>query len=234
MENALITLAVGLGPAETVSHKIFARYAERHGMAFEVFDTEVFKLRPNWFRKRRVGYHLEKFQIHGAFERYRRILFLDSDILIAPDCPNLFERVPETHFGCVYDDTGVDAWKRKEELIRLGRRLGRLPPGNPRYFNSGVMVLGPRHREIFAMRREEVFRGRWPEQTLLNHRVLAGGYAVHALEPEFNFMPLAPDWADDAKRRAAKIIHYAGPDASAVMARDHAVIAPQWGVEVSG
>ncbi len=231
MENALITLAVGLSPAETVSHRIFVRYAKRHGMAFEVFDQEVFKLRPNWFRKRRVGYHLEKFQLHGAFERYRRILFLDSDILLAPDCPNLFDLVPEESFGCVYDDTGADAWKRKEELIRLGARLGRLPSGNPRYFNSGVMVLGPRHREVFAMRRGEVFRGRWPEQTLLNHRILTGGYAVRELPAEYNFMPLAPDWEDDGTRRAAKVVHYAGRGTRKTMARDYAVLAKEWGVE---
>ena len=41
----------------------------------------------------------EKTQIYDLFHHYKRIIFLDVDLIIRDDCPNLFEIVPENELG---------------------------------------------------------------------------------------------------------------------------------------
>jgi hypothetical protein len=234
MEDALITLAIGMPQAARTAQRIFAAYADRHGLAFEVITAPRYRIRPNLIRKRLVWYHIEKFQLFDAFDRYRRILFLDSDILIAPDCPNLLELVPAGELGCVFDDRGADAWKREAELRRLERRLGALPAGPRRYFNSGVMVLDGTHKALFEMDRKAFIRGRWPEQTLLNYRVLAGQYRVHELPSRYNFLADGSNgWEQAENRRKAGLVHYAGPSAKGQFAADAGERLRDWGVDPS-
>ena len=230
MENALITLSIGLSEAERVSHEIFRAYAEKHQLAFEVISEPKFRIQPNWFRKRRVWYHIEKFQLFEALERYNRVLFLDSDILLDVDCPNLFEQVPEGSLGCVYDDRGAEAWKRKAELERISRKLGKFEVEGYRYFNSGVMVLDSSLKSLFRMDRKAFIRGRWPEQTLLNYRVLKEGVPVHELDDQFNFLPNMDDWERPEKRHAAKIVHYASQEAKSRMQEDLHEKLSGWGL----
>jgi len=232
MGNALITLSIGLSEAERASHAIFRAYAEKYGLAFEIISEPAFRIRPNWFRKRRVWCQIEKFQLHDALGRYERVLFLDSDILLGPDCPDLFTLVPDGLLGCAYDDEGADAWKREAELRKLEKRLGTLVEGPWRYFNSGVMVLDASHRPLFEMDRKAFIRGRWPEQTLLNYRVLKRGIRIHKLDPPYNFFPTGRnDWQEDAKRLSAPVIHYAGQGSKPVMAADLPRIRQAWGLD---
>jgi len=230
MDKALVTLAIGLPEAERRTHAIFAAYARRFGLAFLVLDTPKFHLRPNLLIKRRVRFHVEKFQLHDILARYQRVLFLDSDILLYPDCPALLGLVPPGRLGCVYDDLGPGAWKRREELEKTAARLGSLPGGNRRYFNSGVMVLEASHRDLFRMDRKDFLRGRWPEQTLLNYRVLRDGVPLQILDETFNFMPDGQNgWELENRRKQAMVVHYAGQDSKAVLLRDLDKRLQDWG-----
>jgi lipopolysaccharide biosynthesis glycosyltransferase len=223
MKAALVTLAIGLPPAACPGLPGFAAYARRHGMDFLPITQAVYHLRPNWLVKRRVGVHCEKFQLFDLLARYERILFLDSDILLNPSCPNLLDIVPASHFGWAVDDARAQALiKRQTEMQRIERKLGRLPPQARPYYNSGVMVMSACHQPLFAMAPREFVAGRWPEQTLLNYRVARAGIAIHTLPPAFNFMPFQPDWSNPAARRSAHVIHYAGPDAKQMIYADAA------------
>lgn len=231
MGNALITLSIGLTEAERASHDLFRAYADKYGMAFEVISRPRYRIRPNWFRKRWVWCQIEKFQLYEALGRYERVLFLDSDILLDASCPDLTGLVPSGSLGCAYDDEGADAWKREVELRKLQRRLGSLGEGPWRYFNSGVMILDASHRSLFEMDRKAFIRGRWPEQTLLNYRVIRQGIPVHRLEPRFNFFPTGNNnWEDADVRHAAPVVHYAGRAAKASMAADLPFKRKGWGL----
>lgn len=231
MEKALVTLAIGLPEEECRTHAIFEAYARRHGLELVILDTPRFRIRPNLLIKRRVQFHVEKFQLREILERFDRVLFLDSDIILHPGCPDLLGLVPSGRLGCVYDDLGGEAWKRREELERMAARLGPLPEGNRRYFNTGVMVLDASHRGLFRMDRKAFVRGRWPEQTLLNYRSLQAGLPLEVLDPTYNFMPDGGNgWNLEARRREAMVVHYAGQASKAVMLRDLDKRLQDWGL----
>lgn len=231
MDKALVTLAIGLPSAERRTHAIFAAYARRYGLEFIVLEKALFRIRPNLLIKRRVQYHVEKFQLHEHLGRFQRVLFLDSDIILHPDCPDLFSVVPEGRLGCARDDLGPEAWKRREELERMAARLGPLPGNDRRYFNTGVMVLDAAHRELFRMDRKAFVRGRWPEQTLLNYRALKAGIPLHPLKPDYNFMPEGDNgWEDPVRRMKAMVVHYAGQESKEILLGDLDKRLRDWGL----
>ena len=43
--------------------------------------------------------HYDKWQIYDLIADYDRVLFLDADVIIRPDCPDLFAMVPTECFA---------------------------------------------------------------------------------------------------------------------------------------
>jgi len=120
-------------------------YAQRHGLELVSLREERLDLTVLRWRRRYRNRHLEKFQIHDLLADYDRILYVDADVLIHPDAPNIFERVPDQAFGAVDECVGVEAPKREQEWRAMQRRLGRLDPAPVAYFNAGVMVASRVH-----------------------------------------------------------------------------------------
>ncbi len=231
-KTLVASLCVGNDKRLRASQPFQKAYAEKYGHPYHLIDKERFRVRPNLLKKRRVGYHMEKFQLHGLLEDYERILFLDADVIPTVEAPDLLAEVPAGKWGCVREPRGENDAKLKEELERMAMRLGELPADSWKlYFNSGVMVFDRSHMPIWEWKPEEVFAGRWPEQTLLNYRILSSNTPVHELEDRYNYAPQrGPEWEDATIRRKAFFIHYAGQPAKAFMEQDLAFLRSQWGI----
>ena len=227
---ALVTLAIGDPPECAMSHPIFRRYASRHGMDFVPIQERGILLSPGWFKPRRNQWlYFEKYQLGRLLVRYERLIYFDSDILLTPQCPSLFDPVPRGHLGCVFEDRGPLWWERWEEFARAQRKLGPLPRKPEGYFNAGVMVLDRAHRTLFDLKSCPPVDGRWPEQTTLNYHMQRLGLPLQPLEPRCNLVAeLADLWADESKRRNAWVIHYAGKKNRRLMAKDFPQIMAAW------
>lgn len=232
-EKTLVaSLCVGKDPYLSISQPIQRAYARKYGHAYHVIDTEQFRVRPNLFRKRWVGVHFEKFQLYELMNTYNRIIYLDADVIPTVDAPDLLSEVPEGSWGSTLEVRGAYDWKFKHELDRVARKLGELPVDSWRlYFNAGVLVFDRQHKAIWEWNPKHVLAGRWPEQTLLNYRILRSNTAVHELDDRYNYSPQrVPEWEDDTVRRSAFFIHYAGQPAKLFMQRDIAFFEEQWGL----
>lgn len=226
--HALVTLNVGNKPEYTLSHQVFQAYCERWGLAFEQITEKRFRSAP-WFANRRQRLSFEKFQLRDLLDTYERILYVDGDVLIRANCPNVFDIVAPIQFGCVFEDVGKSAWKRREEWEKVQKRLGHLNMGELRYFNAGVMVVSREHRELFDLNPRKMARGRWPDQTTFNYYVRKRHYAVCELAPKFNMLEcFGEDFFVDKKRRNAYIIHYAGMPNKPYMMADLPIFEEEW------
>lgn len=205
-------------------------YADKYGHSFHVIEKEHFHVRPNRFKKRRVRYHMEKFQLQRLLNDYQRILYLDADVIPTDHAPDLLSVVPEGAWGCVREPRSANDWKFKEELERMAGRLGAIPADAWKlYFNTGVLVFDRSHEALWEWNPDDVFSGRWPEQTLLNHRILRSNTTVFELDERFNYIPqVGPDWEDSAKRLNAFFIHYAGEAAKTFIERDMSILQEKW------
>ena len=179
----------------------FEAYTARIGAELVVIGTHIGIPSQHWAK---LGiYELLK-------KRFDRVAFIDADCLIREDCPSLFDLVPEDSIGifnegkctpraiCIYEIMNaykiqLPAWNRKD------------------YYNTGVMVVSRGQRFIFRPP-EEVKRIRhsYGEQTYLNLQIIQKEAKVFELPHAFNHMSIM-DSLTGVSRKAAFIIHYAGP-----------------------
>lgn len=198
-----------------------AAYARRHGLELVPLREERLDLTVLRWRRRYRNRHLEKFQIYDLLADYDRILYVDADVLIHPEAPNIFDHVPADAFGAVDEWVGVEAPKREQEWRAMQRRLGKLSEAPTAYFNAGVMVASQIHRNLFDYRRRKLAAGRWPDQNTLNYHVASDRVPMCWLGAEWNCLPAFTDrFSDDSKRRASWMIHYAGESAKSLLAAD--------------
>ena len=139
-------------------------------------------------------------------DTYDRILYLDTDIIVREDCPNLFDVVPCDQLGMFNEAPFTD--RSRELLIDVCRQYDVvLPEWDGRYFNSGVMVISQAHRALFEKPETEVCN--FYEQTYLNMRIAQLELPMFDLPYQFNRMTCM-DRLTGEHRLASYIVHYAG------------------------
>lgn len=168
----------------------------------EIIRTEEETLYPSahWL-KLTLGQWLHK--------KYRRVIYLDADLIIRPDCPNLFEIVPEQKLGIFNEGKFAP---RAIALHDARIKMGPLPGWDgTTYYNTGVMVLSRYHRHVFNNPEGPIQPLRFPfgEQTYLNHRIISRQVPIHELTYQFNRMGILNKWTGTS-RLDAYIVHYAG------------------------
>ena len=206
-KKAVVTLCIGekyckLGD---LTHPVIKAYADRIKADFLVINSPKIDLA--------VG-HYEKFQIYDLLEVYKRILFVDTDVLITPHCPDVFEIVPEENFGAFVVDKYTNYHDNSLKIIQ--EELGDI--GLEReYFNSGVMVISKHHREVFntkngllkqwSLRSYREGDGTFLDQTLINYNVQRLGIPVYDIGYKFNHTTATKN---SNSRFNSYVIHYPG------------------------
>lgn len=168
--------------------------------------------------------HWAKFFIYVLLGKYDRVLYLDIDLIIRPDCPDLFALVPEDKIGMFNNlplgnalaATGV---KIRNELVQnVAKAYGKDVKLADYHYNSGVMVIPKKYKELFQPPEKE-----YPtDHDTLKSKVYDEGYInmMLALESEKNgnIMYELPHtfnrmcWQDTVlsePRTDSYIIHYA-------------------------
>jgi hypothetical protein len=179
------------------THPSIKKYAEKIGADFEcISEQKLAQTTPHW----------DKFRISSLLEEYDRILYIDTDLIIREDCPNLFEIVPEDCLGAFNEGRFTE--RSKELLIGTCQQYGvQLEAWDGRYFNSGVMVIGKQHKELFT--KPDLENCSFYEQTYLNMRIAQLGIKMFELDYKFNSMVCMGKFTGE-ERHASYIIHYAG------------------------
>ena len=215
--RAVVTLNIGDREEAKVSKPFFECYCRRHHLEWIVIAKRRLHLKPN-FWKPRLGIHLEKFQMADLFDQYERVAYVDSDVLMHPEAPDVFAEVGADEIGCVYEDVGPDAWKREEEWSKAEAMFGPLPEKH-RYFNAGVLIFGRGHKPLFDLD-HGLPGGRWPDQTFFNYHSRKLNMRIRELPQSFNFLPIFPGWGEPSVRRKQYFVHYAGRENKAQMLTD--------------
>lgn len=183
---AIATLVVGKFHEDIfeITKPYFERYCQKLGIDFIVIHTE-----------RINGYaaNLEKFQLYDYYDKYDRIAFIDCDVLIHPESPDIFSIVPSEFIGAVYDNRHNDPnmlhERNMEEINEVQNKLGKIDGWKTEYVNSGVLITSKCHRNIFTNAEYRTrFESRYKDQTLINWNIHKHGYFIYRLESKFNAM----------------------------------------------
>jgi lipopolysaccharide biosynthesis glycosyltransferase len=157
----------------------------------------------------------DKYKMYDLLNTNDRILFLDCDILVRSDAPNLFNLVPEGHFAALNEGSQLDDLEklriRATQLYEAGAAFGYNASHidvSSRYFNAGVMLVDKSHRDLFKMPEPNAYMSaNMTEQSLLNLRLHATKTKTYSLPLCFNCMPR---WWSTVYWEDNYFIHYAG------------------------
>jgi len=198
--NAVVTISVGDDYKRMASytHPTIKNYAQRIGADFVCIDkVKLSSTSICW----------EKCQLFELLNKYERIIYLDTDIIVRDDCPNLFQIVPPLELG-MFNEANftdrpfnllLDVCKEYEEKV---------PEWNGKYYNAGVIVLSRCHKYLFKHPGKEA--GSFYDQTYLNMRIaLDDDLKVFELPYQYNRMTCVDRYTGE-ERHASYIIHYAG------------------------
>ena len=186
MKYAIVTIAIGDYSQRMleVAKPYFQAYAKKCDADLIIIDKPKINIWAN---------NLEKFQIYHLHEKYTRIVYLDVDILIHPECPSLFKIVPEKEIGAVYDnqDNSKYAKNRVTEIKKAQTCLGKVLNWNTEYINSGVIVTSYCHRKIYANPELRLkLNSSYKDQTLINYNIQKHKYPIYKLNVVFNGMEI--------------------------------------------
>ena len=175
--------------------------------------------------------HMEKFEIFGLLSKYDRLLYIDGDMLVRPDCPNLFSLVPNNYFAA-YDEVS-EMWDYDDIHMRINdvnqlAILNNLPlipypeindfhlspvfysdKNIPiKYFNAGMFLLGKKHKSIFKKIDLKMTKFKfWTDQSYINWYLQHNKIPTYDLPVCFNQMPHN---RYKNYQTSSFILHYAG------------------------
>ena len=146
-----------------------------------------------------------KFYIHELLNEYKRIIYLDIDILIREDCPNLFDIVPADKLGMFNEGRYTTRYEYLEQASEYYKEP--LKPWNGKFYNSGVMVISRLHKKIFKLPHGIDFVE--TDQPYLNLRISNDRIEMFDLDFRFNRMDILDKFCG-ISRLDSYIVHYAG------------------------
>ena len=150
------------------------------------------------------------FDLNDHFENYDRVLSLDSDVVLSPKCPNLFDIVPRGKIGTIFEDVGSRRRMRHQSIRAVQQKWGDVG-WQAGYTNSGVMVFEKQHQEMLQPVNGEFWLGWESDDIHLGYQIRRLGYEVFQLPFQFNHMCMFSEpWNGAPNRFLSFIIHYAG------------------------
>lgn len=146
-----------------------------------------------------------KFYIHELLNKYKRVLYLDVDMIIREDCPNLFDIVPENKLGMFNEGRYSSRFEYLDQASEYYKEP--LKKWNGKFYNSGVMVISRMHKQIFKMPRGIDYVE--TDQPYINLRIVNDKIEMFDLHYDFNRMDIL-DKVCGISRLNSYIVHYAG------------------------
>lgn len=186
-----------------ITHPVIKLFADRWGADFLQIDSAA-----DCEGNGRFHYRIMDF--YDLYDDYNRILSLDSDILLAPNCPNLFEMVAEECIGTTFEDKGTRRANRHKRISEAQKKFGNVG-WTEGYINTGVFLTSKQHREIFTKIDGEYWTDLGFDDVHLGYQIRRFGFKVKELSFKFNHMTMFSEpWNGSPDRFDSYIIHYAG------------------------
>jgi len=194
MKTLIYTTAVNTNGRATndkqiceITNKSWVHYCKRHDIDFYVIDSALHEdTSPHWFR----------YWITELKPDYDRYLYVDNDIMVKWDAPNIFDAYPTGKIYAVRDNSGLSwIW----EGINIYKSMFTDVEFDwENYFNSGVLLFDRSHldtidgfkqlyidnQSLIAEYREKYRKGF--DQTIFNYYLKWANQSVELISEKWN------------------------------------------------
>lgn len=213
--NAIIVIGAGQQERLKISLPFIERYAAKIDADLRVIDYVPEYIQRANAKSAYYNYMtFVKFEVRNFVDQYDRILRLDSDVIVRPNCPNIFDEVSKYVIGGVYEDCYSRRKDRKRQMKVLRSNLGKIR-WYQGYFNSGVVVTSQMHKDLYDVSDHYLYDkiqndglGTFKEQSLLNYRARELKLRVKNIGHKYNHLSLFTQAGFDPMD--SYIIHAAG------------------------
>jgi len=148
-------------------------------------------------------------QLYDLFNKYDRILQIDTDCLILKHCPDIFDLVPYDEIGTIYEDVGSRQLHRRN-LIKKIQDERQDVNWKSGYINTGVFITSKCHKEIFNPS-EPLWMDFGYDDVELGYQIHKNNFKIYELPFTFNHMSMfSESWNLFASKFDSYIIHFAG------------------------
>lgn len=137
---------------------------------------------------------MEKFYIKELLKYYDRVLYLDADVLIMPNAPNIFQWHIDPSALYLYNEVKFNNVDYGKYIKKIKQNINWTCADNGRYdfYNAGVMLAGRACSKAFEFIEEEYFiMENLPmivDQPYLFHNILKHNITIKELDKRFNTM----------------------------------------------
>lgn len=138
MKNLIYLIDVGNNSYSRYTYTLIEEYAKKTNSDIAIFDTDVFRS-SNWPHPNFLIFDILQ---HFISTDYEKMLYVDMDIRILPQSPNIFEQC--SGFGMV-EDHKADLWRR--DAMNEWLTIHHPSLTCTHYFNGGVMVSDQKSTE---------------------------------------------------------------------------------------
>ena len=210
-----------------ISHPTQREYAKRHDLDYIVYDSKQYRVyHPDGSESliqqccpivtEKTGHLLSgpafgaynKLNIFETLDHYDRIAYIDTDIIVRNDAPNIFDIVPEDKVGMM-SETGLLGNDRSILMQEWSSKYNYdISSWDGQYYNSGVMVIPKEYKNLLSgcldFHDDTFF-----EQTPINMNIVKYGIPMFSLPYAFNRTSFM-DHIMNEPRHSSYFIHYAG------------------------
>jgi hypothetical protein len=193
----LITVATGDSFRELLKYTgpLMEAYAHRIGADF----VAITKPAQDWWG-------LEKFRVHPFAQAYERTLYVDADVFLTEETPDLFDVVPAGHVAMHDDWSQLPSFEWVFEERRNILQSQELPMDNSKsVLNTGVVMCDRKHASIWKPPLHPFFPTHCSEQFWIQNS--ARGLPFFQLPTEFNTQYWMPEFRKLLP--TAKVVHLA-------------------------
>ena len=181
------------------THPFIKAYANKVGADFSILSENVDGLRS----------HYRILRCKELFSEYDRVLVVDSDAIVMPYTPNLFELVPYEMIATVLEDKGSRQTIRRERIRQIQEKLGDVgwTEGS---INTGVFLVSKCHQKIFDYKIEDlpIDDDTGVDDCYLGFQIHKYKFPIYELPFQYNAMSM---WFEKGGSRwDSYIIHHAG------------------------
>lgn len=134
----------------------------------------------------------DKYHIHKLLDYYDRVLYLDGDVFIKDNAPNIFIVNENDEFLYMSNEVKANGVEYDDAIEKIKCDEWTKTDGHYDFYNAGVILVSKAQRELFNFKKEEYcrFEG-YPlicDQPYLNWKIFKYGIPIRDLDRQFNAM----------------------------------------------
>jgi lipopolysaccharide biosynthesis glycosyltransferase len=181
MSNAIVTVQVGNGGYDySQSMATINNYAINNNCDFICRHIQ---------KNKNYSPHIEKlYLIRDALDVYDRVLYLDLDIIIKKNSPNVFDLYSDINKLYMFNEVELGERDCTLAMQSILSTHGDIDFSIPTYYNAGFMLCSQKHKDVF-LPDDSYFHvfGRY-EQDFINYKIKKLALDMFNIDVRFNTM----------------------------------------------